>query len=80
MSSAVCFNLDQSKILSPGNGLTLYQTIKKSQGHMGSTSCPWTTFEFFDRVEIIFGKGENAGFQHFFLSHNVFKRRLSQGC
>ena len=26
MSSAICFNLDQSKILSSGNGLTLFQT------------------------------------------------------
>ena len=26
MSSAICFNLDQSKILSSGNGLTLLQT------------------------------------------------------
>ena len=28
MSSAICFNLDQSKILSSGNGLSLYQTKK----------------------------------------------------
>ena len=27
MSSAICFNLDQSEILSSGNGLNLYQTI-----------------------------------------------------
>ena len=26
MSSAICFNLEQSKILSSGNGLTHYQT------------------------------------------------------
>ena len=30
-------------------------------------------------VENIVGKGENAGFQHFLLFHNVFKRLLSQG-
>ena len=28
MSSVICFNLDQSKILSPGNGLDLYYTTK----------------------------------------------------
>ena len=28
MSSAICFNLDQSKILSSGKGLTLYQNEK----------------------------------------------------
>ena len=27
MSSALCFNLDQSKILLSGNGLTLHHTI-----------------------------------------------------
>ena len=29
--SAIRLNLDQSKILSPGNGLTLYQTTKFRQ-------------------------------------------------
>ena len=33
----------------------------------------------FDRVENIVGKGENAGYQHFSFSHNVFKRLLIQG-
>ena len=33
----------------------------------------------FQRVENIVGKGENAGNQHFLLSHNVFKRLFSQG-
>ena len=28
MSSAICFNLDQPKFLSSGNGLTLNQTIQ----------------------------------------------------
>ena len=28
MSSAICFNLNQSKILSSGNSLTLYHTIQ----------------------------------------------------
>ena len=32
-----------------------------------------------DRVENIVGKGENAGYQHFLLSHNDFKKVLSQG-
>ena len=31
------------------------------------------------RVENIVGKGENAGYQHFPFSDNVFKRLLSQG-
>ena len=31
------------------------------------------------KVENIVGKGENAGYQHFSFSNNVFKRLLSQG-
>ena len=31
------------------------------------------------RVENIVGKGENAGYQHFLLSHNAFKTFLYQG-
>ena len=49
MLSAICFNLDQSKILSSGNGLTLYQTIPGCNDH------------FENNV----GKGKNAGYQHF---------------
>ena len=33
----------------------------------------------FRRVENIVGKGENAGKQHFLLSHNVCKSPLFQG-
>ena len=32
-----------------------------------------------DKVESIVRKEENAGYQHFFFSDNVFKRLLSQG-
>ena len=31
------------------------------------------------RLENIVGKGENAGYQNFSFSHNVFKSFLSQG-
>ena len=33
-----------------------------------------------DWVEKNVGKGENAGYQHFVLSYNVFKRLLSKVC
>ena len=49
MSSAICFNLDQFKILLSSNGLNLAQMMKS----------------VFDRVENILGKGENAGYLHF---------------
>ena len=32
-----------------------------------------------ERIENIVGKGENAGYQHFLLSHYVFKRIFFQG-
>ena len=32
------------------------------------------------RVEDIVGKAENAGYQHFLLSLNVFKSLFSKGC
>ena len=32
------------------------------------------------RVENSVVKGENAGYKHFLLFHNVFKRLLFQGC
>ena len=49
ISSAICFNLDQSKIPLPGNGLTLYHTIPTLKKKP---------------LENIVGKGENAGNQH----------------
>ena len=49
MSSAVCLNLDQSKILSSGNGLS-------------SVWLKWCIY-FVDSGENI--NGENAGYQHF---------------
>ena len=65
ISSVICFNLDQFKILSSGNGLTLYHTIpifndpeKKKKKKRG--------------VENIVGKGENAGNQHFLLFPQCF--------
>ena len=49
--SAICFDLDQSRILSSGNSLTLYPTI--------------LTFNNLEKInkpfENIVGKGENAG-------------------
>ena len=33
-----------------------------------------------DREENIVGKGENAGYQNFFFSHNVFKSLLLKDC
>ena len=32
-----------------------------------------------ERVNNIVGKGENAGYQRYLLSYNIFKRLLSQG-
>ena len=58
--SAICSNLDKSKILLFGNGLTLHHIISGFTTLMKKLS------------ENIVGKGENAGNQHFLLFHNIF--------
>ena len=59
MLSAICFNLEQSKILSSGNGLNVAIII---------------FFPVFDRMENTVGKGENAGYQHFLLFPQNFQK------
>ena len=58
MWSVICFNLDQSKVLSSGNGLFLHHAIP--------------TFHNLEKVafENMVGKWENADNQHFPFSHN----------
>ena len=65
MSSAICFNLDQPKILLSGNGLINEQqnfrldqveSICRKQINIFSKM----TISIFDRLEKVFGKGENA--------------------
>ena len=84
MSSAVCFNLDQSKILSSGNGLTL----------PNDKILDWTKLKPFEdvkindsKIKICFGKGrKNFGKKEeilvtsiFSSSYNVFKNLLFPG-
>ena len=70
LSSA--FSMVWSKMLSCGNGITLYQTDKKIVAFSklkafadDDSNVAQTALPFFDRVENIVGKGENAGYQHF---------------
>ena len=58
MSSAICFNLDQSKMLSSSNWLTLYHTMATFDSPKEKA--------FGNSV----GKGRNADNKHFL--HNVF--------
>ena len=70
MSSAICFNLDKSKILSSGNGL------KEFTGNNFNVA---TIVQFFfDWLGNILGKGENAGYQHSLLFLQYFQK-LSHG-
>ena len=80
MSSAICLDLDESKILSSGNGLTQYQT---------TNSRLFQTEEFADdnfkfdkngrklskQVENTVGKGEIACYEQFLL-FPVFSKGL----
>ena len=68
MLSGICFNLDQSKILSSGNELTLYHTIP---------SLPTPKKKAFENIV---GKGDNTGKQHFVLFPQCFllvRRQIS---
>ena len=75
MSSAICFNLDQSRILSSGNGLNDLNNFFKSLSN--DKVVGWSNFKAFaddkiyvtvelkfvlGRVENVLGKGKNAGY------------------
>ena len=69
MSSAVCFNLDQSKILLSGNGLKAFEDNKIYVTE---------NLNFvLRRVENIVAKGEYAGCQHFLLFLQSFQKASS---
>ena len=57
MSFAICFNLDQSKILSSGNGLNIFLNSLKSKAITNEELFVETVF---DRVEALLEKVENA--------------------
>ena len=63
MLSAICFNLDQSKILSSGNWLTLYHTIPTFNDPEEKKKPSKKIVE----------KGENAGNKHFLLFPQCFQ-------
>ena len=60
MSAAICFNVEKSKILSSGNGLTLYYKITNFNSPV------LEAFENFVK------KGENAGTQQFLFFSQCF--------
>ena len=68
MSSAICSNLDQSKILSSGNELKFYSTIKNNSTSKLLTTQSRLLMTLYKKpFENSVGKGENAGNQHFLL-------------
>ena len=73
MSPAICLNLDQSKILSFGNGLTPYhdENISNLAKLKEFSHCKVyldKMIEFVpERCENSEGKEENIGYQHFLL-------------
>ena len=88
MLSTTSFNLDKSKILSSGNGLTLYQT-KQALNPFQMTILDSSkvkefaddNFEFYEngrkfskRVEITARKGEIAHYEQFLLFPQCFQK------
>ena len=69
MSGAICLNLDQSKMLSSGNGLkhhhdVLYQANYQIVMDPLPIQIQWLMILKWKTLENIVGKGENAGNQH----------------
>ena len=72
VSSAICFNLDQSKILSSGNGLTENKILATSKLKAFSDN----NANMAQMVQGFFAKGENTEYQCF-LSQGHSKSTLS---
>ena len=66
MPSAICFNLDQSKILSSGNGLRSYTRSNITTAHIKPTlNFASFTSSWEINLEIRYRKGENLCYQYF---------------
>ena len=83
MQSAICFNLDQSKILSSGNGLRLFNSLPNKKILNQSKFKAFADNKITDskteicvggKKENIVGKGENAGYQHFLFFPKSFQK------
>ena len=74
MSSAICFNLDQSKILSSGNGLTYVHLSKLRAFTVNNLIVNQMMKIVIHTVENTVDKGENAGYQHFHLYPPCFQK------
>ena len=74
--SAICFNLDQSTILSSGKNLDLSKLKVFADDILQLAKM---TKNVFERVENMVGKGENAGNQHFLLFPLCFQKASFTG-
>ena len=79
MSSAFCFNLDQSNILLSGNGLTLYQTTKLELDQTESINFADDKFIVVKIMISLWEKEKMLFTSIFSFSLNVFKRLFIQG-
>ena len=81
MSSAICFNLDQSKTcrLVMGKLFTKRQILEYSKLKAFATNVTENRKFVFRRVENIVGKGENAGYQRFLLFPGSFQKASYTG-
>ena len=69
MLSAICLNLDHSKILSSGVGLSADNKF----------IITLLIGLFYERSESTVGKGENAGYEHFLLFPQCFQQASCLG-
>ena len=87
MFSAICFNSDQSKILSSGNGSKnplpndkILDWSKLKAFADDKSNVTEKLMFVLRRVENIVGKGENAGYEHFLLFPPCFQKAFFSGC
>ena len=84
MLSAICFDLDQPKILSSGNGLTHYQTTNFRLFQLKKFADDNFTFDenrskLSKQVENALGKGAIARYKQFLLFPQCFKKACFPG-
>ena len=83
--SAICFNLDQSKILLSGNGLSYFtkgynfRSVKIESICRRQIKCAENMVNDSESIENFVGKGENASYQHFLLFSQGFQKVVSCG-
>ena len=72
MSSAICFNLDQSKILSSGNGLINFSAYQMTKLPHGLVVCPTERILLFLCGDLLLTIRHTDALSSFLLKHGAY--------